>query len=123
MSAMHASRRHIDDDRAASIDGTWTGTGTDREGTTWLWKLTIEQEKNKLQGTFHWTGSHGQHGIEHVRGEYAPAARTFILRGMDVEHADRVGPNTYFAYIGEDLVSIVGYWTDWEPGVFIGTKR
>ena len=123
MSAIHAGKRSDDTGAGATLDGTWTGSGMDREGTSWLWKLTLEHERAKLKGTFQWNGSRGQHGVEHVRGEFDPAARTFILKGIDVEHADRVGPNTYFGHIGEDFTSLVGYWSEWEPGVFLGTKR
>ena len=123
MSAIHAGRKHGDDGPGATLNGTWHGSGSDREGTTWLWKLTLEHDRSKLKGAFQWSGSRGQRGTEHVRGEFDPSDRTFILKGIDVEHADRVGPNTYFGHVGEDFVSLVGYWTDWEPGVFLGTKR
>ncbi|MBI5526879.1 MAG: hypothetical protein HY897_11145 [Deltaproteobacteria bacterium] len=123
MSAIHAGRKQGDEALTVSLSGSWHGSGCDREGTTWTWKLTLEHDKTKLKGTFHWYGSRGQHGTEHVKGEFNPGSRTFLLKGMDVEHAERVGPNTYFGYVDEDHASLVGYWTDWVPGVFLGSRR
>ena len=119
------SSAHDDADggHGANLGGTWHGSGTDQNGTTWVWKLTLEHEHNNLKGAFNFTGSRGQLGTEYVRGEFDPDARTFILKGSHAE--GDVVPTSYFGSVGKDFVSLVGHWSSSTgyPGVIIGGKR
>jgi hypothetical protein len=108
---------------ACDLTGHWAGTGTDQQGTQWVWTMSFAQQGANLEGAINWRGSDGHGGLERFRGTIDCATHAFTISGYAIENNNGLIPGTYRGVVGGDWRSIQGSWADGVPGSFIGQRQ